>query len=98
MNQQTEQIKRTNSSFVHVSEVVQEVIKNLKNKLSQNIQPEITNSQTATIFSLAKQRGISQVKILDIIQTVYNKQISELTIFEASHVIETLLEEVKSYA
>ena len=85
-------------SWVPIGEVLKELMAILKKKRAASTQPKITNSQTATIFSLAKQRGISQVDILALIKHIYDKPINELTLFEASAVIETLIEEVHIHA
>ena len=89
---------REPSDCVPLREVIQGVIASLQQKSEHNNQPGITNSQITTIFSLAKQRGLSQKDVLVIAQKIYNKPLSELTLFEASDVIQTLIEEVKNHA
>ncbi len=84
-----EQIRH--SSMKPIKEILEEVqVKNIQNREDQ-IQEKLTSNQLTTIFQIAREKGISQTGLTNFININFNKEILQLSIREASTVIQGLI-------
>jgi len=73
-------------------EILEEVMANIIRNRETKDREKITSNQLTTIFSIARDRGISQKELTAIIKTHFDKELVQLSIQEASDVIKGLLQ------
>jgi nucleoside recognition membrane protein YjiH len=80
-----------NTGFKSLKEILQGITTNILQNKETKDSEKITSNQLTTIFSIAKERGISQKELSSLIQSNFNKEIIQLSIQEASELIKGLL-------
>lgn len=79
------------AGFKPLKEILEDITANILWNRETKDNERITSSQLTTIFSIARERGISQKELSSVIQSNFNKEIIELSIREASEIIQGFL-------
>ena len=80
-----------NTDFRPLKEIIEEISANIILNRESKDNEKITSNQLTTIFSISREKGISQKELSSLIQSNFNKEIIELSIQEASEIIQGLL-------
>ena len=83
-----------NKGFKPLKEILEDVTANILQNRETKSEEKITSNQLTTIFSIAREKGISQKELSSLIQSNFNKEIIQLSIQEASEVIQGLFKRV----
>ena len=80
-----------NTTFKPLKDILEGITANiLQNRETKN-EEKITSNQLTTIFSIAREKEISQKELSSLIQSNVNKEIIQLSIQEASEIIQGLI-------
>ncbi len=79
------------TDFKPLKEILEGITANIIQNRETKSEEKITSNQLTTIFSIAREKGISQKELTSLIQSNFNKEIIQLSIQEASEIIQGLL-------
>ncbi len=80
-----------NTGFKPLKEILESITANIIQNRETKSEEKLTCNQLTTIFSIAREKGISQKELSSLIQSNFNKEIIQLSIQEASEIIQGLL-------
>ena len=80
-----------NTGFKPLKEILEDITANILQNREIKNDEKITSNQLTTIFSIAREKGISQKELSSLIKSNFNKEIIQLSIQEASEIIQGLL-------
>jgi len=82
---------KQNTGFKPLKEILDNIQANILKKRETKDNEKITSNQLTTIFRIAREKGISQKELSSLIQSNFNKEIVQLSIQEASEIIQGLI-------
>ena len=81
-----------NTNYKPLKNILDDIMQNILQNREANNREKITSNQLTTIFSITREKGISQREVTSLIKSHFNKDILHLSLKEASEVIRGLLQ------